>query len=548
MRFSLIAVACFAFVSSTKAQDAKIVKLIEDLDSASKTKRLEAMRELGIRGAAAGDAIPALAKQLRRKEDDEANQAGRALAQIGPAAVSEVVKALDDDSPAVRNRALLTLGTMGRDAGKACSLVARFLEHKDAKARLLAALVLGAMHEQAAPAGPLLETALRDKDPRVRFVASDSLFQIGLAGIPHLVAGVKADDADVRLKAVTALGRCRDSDEALQALAAALKDKEPRVRAGAADALIRAGVAAKSVGPTLLDLLKEGDPEIQAMALGALFTIRETGDAKFNDALSEANEYVLGPRYVWTKTDPGKIPMMKALLSSPDPTHRLAGAIALAHVGPKAKAFLPLLKSLATDRDRSVRAAAYLATALIEGKDGKAIDKAADLFEDALERQRGSSDLGELVRLHMVISALPALASSGERPSGKVKDRVTECAQEVRKRLDEREIPFEQFPSVVEAMNLTAQWNLGFTEPFNSLSLKVQKTIEAGRDPRVAILYYKSLGSTVAVDSIYWPAIQRQWADGIAKVPLEFLVAERQQILAAKARRQGLVSYLSGFA
>src|SRR5207247_2265066 len=110
---------------------------------------------------------------LADKDKEVAGQAAQTLAQIGPASVPELIKALDHPSPGVRMRALLTLGTLGREAGKAVLPVRDLLKHKDANFRLLAALVLGTMHEEAHEAAANLEIALRDSDRLVRVVAAD---------------------------------------------------------------------------------------------------------------------------------------------------------------------------------------------------------------------------------------------------------------------------------------------------------------------------------------------------------------------------------------
>ena len=182
-------------VYATEPQTAdKIAKLIQALEDADRAVILSAMKKLGNCGTAAKQAVPALSARVRSNDKEIANQAARSLAQIGSAAVPHLVKALHDSSPAVRTRALLTLGTIGREAGDAVGPVRDFLSHPDAGVRLLAALVLGAMHEEARPAADHLEAALRDSDPRVRFVAADSLYQIGLDTVNHLVVVLKDED------------------------------------------------------------------------------------------------------------------------------------------------------------------------------------------------------------------------------------------------------------------------------------------------------------------------------------------------------------------
>lgn len=529
--------ALVGLASSPAWAGSKIDKLIKDLDTVYKAKRLEAIKELGQQGTAAKEAAAPLAKQMRLKDAEIANQAARSLAQLGAGAVPEVLKALEDPSATVRNRALLTLGTMGREAGKAALPVGQLLKHEDAQVRFLAALVLGAMHEEARPAAAMLEQALLDSDPQVRFVAADSLFQIGQEAVPHLLEALQSEDPAIRFNALNALGRFSGSEKAAQALADGLKDNHFRIRALAADSLIRLGPLAKDAIPRLLENLKTEDREVQVKAFTAILGIR-AGDSELCEALSAANE---NGRWAavdtWPLINPRAVPFLKAMLTSPEPSQRLGAALALAQMGPTAKDASAVLKNLQGDRDRSVRAAAHLATAAIDPKGIKEFDKTANLIEDALERQRGSSDPGELIRLHILLSTLPSLKMRGNGPGDRATKRLQEFTTEVGMTLGERRFSLEDMGVLVDGINLTAQWNLGFTEPFNRLAFETQKAVHNAKDPQVALYLYKNLGKGVSPDSVYWPAMQQLWLEFLPKVPLDLLVFEQTQ----KIQQQALV-------
>jgi HEAT repeat protein len=221
-------------IFADEKSDDGVRKLIAALNDSERAVVLSAIKKLGNHGNAAKQAVAVLGSRLADKDKGVATQAAQALAQIGAASVPALVKSLRHPSFTVRTRALLTLGTIGRDAKEAVLPVRELLKHKEAKVRLLAALVLGAMHEEARPVAASLEDALRDADAHVRFVAADSLYQIGPDTVKHLRAALKDGDVDVRLNALRGLARYVDSPEALKGLELALQDHNIRVRSVAA--------------------------------------------------------------------------------------------------------------------------------------------------------------------------------------------------------------------------------------------------------------------------------------------------------------------------
>lgn len=533
MRTVLMTIALVLLGSPARAGD-KVEKLIKDLDSLSKDKRLAAMKELGNLGTAGKGAVDALAKQMRHKDAELANGAARALAQIGPPAVAEVIAALDEPAAAVRNRALLALGTMGRDAGPGVVTVSRFLKHEEADVRLLAALVLGALHEEAKPAGPALEAALRDSDPRVRFVAADSLFQIGADGLPHLLTALKHNDPAIRYNALAVLGRYAGSEEALQALLAALQDDSVRIRALAAESLIRLGQYANRAVPRLFEILADEDREVQVKAFTALLTVA-AGDPAVRDALTAANEkgrWAPGSSTVNAKAVPV---LKKLLLADAPPTQRLTTVLALAQLGASAKDVLPLIKKLATaDRDRVIRAAAVLAVPAIEAKHKPDLDKAADLIGEALDKQDGTEDPGPLIRAHILLSVLPSMNVGKDAPAA-VKARLEEAAKQVRSRLEVWRFTIQDVGGLVDAINHSAHFELGFTEPLNQLAWQIRRLVAARKDSEMGLYLYKELGNGVSVSSLYLPPLQELWVSALANAPLDKLIVQRQQTLGQRA-------------
>jgi HEAT repeat protein len=79
-------------------------------------------------------AVPALVEALHNADPEVREQAGRALALIGPkatAAVPELILLLDDDSEPVRRQAARALGQIGPAAQAAIPALIKQLERKD---------------------------------------------------------------------------------------------------------------------------------------------------------------------------------------------------------------------------------------------------------------------------------------------------------------------------------------------------------------------------------------------------------------------------------
>jgi HEAT repeat protein len=461
-------------------------------------------------------------------------QAAKALAKIGAPAVPELIKALDDPSETVRIRALLILGTIGREARLAVMPVAKLLEHKDARFRLLAALVLGAMHEEGRPAAKLLANALRDQEPKIRFVAADSLYQIGPPAIPFLIAAAKDVNGEIRIQAFRTLGRFLESEEALEALAVGLKDKDRKVRAVAAASLSRLGAFAKSTLAKLLESLEENDLDLQVNAFTAVMGLGMHRDKDLREALTSLNE-----KNRWAEKKPFGPDEKKTLvtfLNSPNPTRRLVATLALERSGASPQQAFPVLERMQKDSSLAVRAGAILAKAAIAPLDKVNFQKLDEYIRDSLLDAK--VDRQELIRLHILLSAMPSFISPGQSPKKELQKSFEKNKKMICRLVDDAEFKLDDIPVLVEGINLAAQFNLGFTEPFSRLSFRLQNLVQESDDPKVAVLAFTNLGKGVRPGSYYWPAIQRQWTQVLAKVPVEFMILEKQQSIQQQERLQ----------
>jgi len=511
-------------------QAERLQKLIAALDDSDRNAVLAAMKKLGTYGAAAKEAVPALGRRFRQTDKEIGGQAARTLAQIGQAAVPEVTAALQEGPPAIRARALLTLGTIGHEAGAAVIPVRDLLVHPEAKVRLLAALALDGMHEAARPAADYLARALRDPDRQVRYIAADALFQIGPDMVGRVAAAARDGELDTRINALMSLGRFLNSPDAVKALAEALQDQDPKIQGAAAGSLIRLGTRAAPAAKKLLDILSRSDLETQVRAFTAVLAVSRPDDGPLRDAITALNG-----KSRWFQADIPKsfgddprktATTLAAFLRSADATERLAALLALARVKSAAKEHVPSLKKCLADPDRSVRCAAMLAVAAADRKLRFEPEHLSRQMNAAIESCKGASDSAEVIRLHLLLSIIPSLSLPDESA---LRETLEQSRLWVCRSLDEQHFSTEDLPRLVQAINLTAQLHLGFTEPFSRLTFKLQNEIDRTKEPMRAVIAFDRLGKGVPLDSLYYPAIQQQWTRILTRVPVEAFILEKSQ-------------------
>jgi HEAT repeat protein len=521
----------------TGPTDSQVARLLKQLYSAVKTERVAAMKALGNRGTAGKDAVLILIDRLCRYPADEADLAARVLAQIGAPSVPELVKALDDPSPAVRKRALWALGVIGPDAREAIQAISDILTDKDATLRSLAAIVLGEMGPQGRPAIPQLVKALRDADPLVRAWAAMALHDIGPETLGYLLALVNDGDLGVRLSAVQALPAFHESSEVAQALLGALKDPSRQVRAAAAAGLVQLGPDAQIALPDLVENLKENDLELQTQALTAILAIGSPRDAQFLDVLAGVND-----QGWWAypaldkKAQAARKELVKAMMRSlddPNPMRRLAAVLALGQLGPEAKeAAGRLRKTLQDDPNRAVLAAALLVLPALDARqttDGKTAARLIDEIGKNLKSTK-KIDTEELLQLYILTSTITCPRFLGNVDEVKLKETVQQARNWASKAVDELPNSPWVLPAVVRAVNLTAEFNLGFTEPFSRLDFKLQALVEESKDMQALGYTMLHLGERVPVNSPYAAIINRNFGQLLANPALlDWLILTKQQ-------------------
>src|SRR5262249_7746171 len=127
---------------------------LQGLRVADPFQRLHAAMVLGLMGAQAQGAVPALVDAMRDDNAQVRRTVTAALGEIGPAArtaVPALVTALRDRCPAVRRRAAVALGEVGPVAFKAVPALVAALKDADLVVRRWAAFALGEVGPKAGP-------------------------------------------------------------------------------------------------------------------------------------------------------------------------------------------------------------------------------------------------------------------------------------------------------------------------------------------------------------------------------------------------------------
>ncbi|MBW3540229.1 MAG: HEAT repeat domain-containing protein [Planctomycetes bacterium] len=310
-----------------------LVALVRDADVPWHTRRQAAL-VLGRIGPAAAEAVPALTGLVAAKRDVGSKDSGvsprrwaaQALALFGPAAAPatpDLVRLLEDDAAAPGERlaaleALASIGgahpeaipavvkaftrhprgatpedttrrqllreaaadalvLLGHEARVAVPHLMRALGDSSESIRRKAAAALGAIGAAAAPAIERLVDALgTDESPAVRDAAASALAAIGPAALPVLRELAEYDDAEVRWRAIEAIGRIEpmaETDGDAELLDTALDDPDARVRIAAAEALWRLTGDASAVLPSLVEGLTNPARQIRVRAYRLLLEL-----------------------------------------------------------------------------------------------------------------------------------------------------------------------------------------------------------------------------------------------------------------------------------
>lgn len=395
------AYAAFALGSIGQAAAPAVGKLLELTREAEGPVRLAAWRALRQVQPPVEQVLPAFLAAMKGGDTAALTPALQILAAAGPAAVPHLQTLLKDKQAAYW--ACVVLADLGSQAAPAVPDLTTVLQHGDPEVRLQALIALGEIGPAAKPAVPaVLRTLTPSELTGVRYAAVYALGQIGElnpAVQEALAAAAQGSEPLLKLLALWAQARLKPSDEvvvraATEALVAALKAEQVELRRAAARALHGFAGPVEITRPALFAALKDADAEVRGNAASALLALGPNALPHVAQALQDPDTRAAAVRLVYRlgeKAAPA-VPALVQILTqaaanAADLEFRSQVQLALAAIGPAAKAAVPeLVNSLASD-DEAVRGTACYAL----GRIGPAAQEALPALRQRL-RDRGDAD------------------------------------------------------------------------------------------------------------------------------------------------------------
>ncbi len=301
---------------------------------------------VGRLGSSASGAVPALLEAARKRTPAPPGYLD-ALAQIGPAAVPEILRAIEKENPEALTREHWSVKCLQSIGGEGLAPLAQALKNSSVSIRLVAARALGELGPVAVPVIGELQAAANDADPRVRATILGALVNTRtqtLAAASRVESSLKDESPVVRVAAAQLVPHLAENARPLApALLATLGDSDPAVRAAVVEALSAVGPAAEPALDGLLKMLPTADAETRARVLtvfagigpqarAALPEVRnrlKDGDAPVRAAAVTALGKIENP--------PERLPALLAALDDPALPVRKAAARELALLGDKAR-------------------------------------------------------------------------------------------------------------------------------------------------------------------------------------------------------------------
>ncbi len=344
--------------------------LVKSLGHDDAGVRAEAAADLGLIGAPAVTALPA----LRRLSEHDADpivraEAAKAVASLDPkdeAAVPRLVAMLKDESAKVRRRAAECLGDLGPRARSAVAALVKAVADPDPMVSWAAIDALGLIGPDAESAVPVLVAALQEAG--TRGAAVDALGLMGpkaQAAVPALERVLKEGDGPVRWAAAAGLVRVGGpgvKSGVRYLLETATREKD-RNWTDANNILM--SPAARAALPALIEAVR--DPAVRQLASA---TARDVSIYLANDPLADVKPLLedkdagvrsLAAWVLYSARAVGLkdvVAVQRDALKAGEPWARQQAAHYLGSLGPSARDAAPALTAALEDRDEGVRKAA----------------------------------------------------------------------------------------------------------------------------------------------------------------------------------------------
>jgi HEAT repeat protein len=336
----------------TKSTDRRVAAALEIWRGGDPKARIQALQRLERLGPRAAPAVTALIVGLSDRDPKIRKETADVLHRIGPPArpaVPALLAALNDPDSKVRTAAAWALQAAKPDAKAVMpALVANLRAGADRRSPVVV-YALAALGE---PAMPVLIELLHDNDKGLRQTAAYSLSRRGPAArafIPALIEALRLPEREAREHIAAALAGA--GAEAVEPLIRALRDRDPKVRGGAARALETMGAQAKDAVPALIAALSDEEPPDDPKA--------ERGPS-FDFWQREGEPHPSGYYSALRAIGSPAVPAMLAQLSAPARRAPALALRALGFLGNDAKTAVPRLIGLLSDPDLRGEAASAL--------------------------------------------------------------------------------------------------------------------------------------------------------------------------------------------
>jgi HEAT repeat protein len=261
--------------------------------------RWAAAEGLGTIGPDAKEAIPALGRILQDRDQLFGFIAAHSLVEIGKGSGPELVAAIKDASPRMRETVVLGLARTGTEAQSVAVALAEMLNDTNFNVRNSASNGLQRLGSVAVPA---LTPIIEHGSPEARSTATQLLLQANMslwAAARPLAKMAQADDPVSRQQAIEALGALRAlTPVPFRALTNALNDPVPEVRLAAVKALRNYAtftIYARRATESLPRCLHDDSPKVReeaARTLGYMGPTAESATPELNALLEDREEAV----------------------------------------------------------------------------------------------------------------------------------------------------------------------------------------------------------------------------------------------------------------
>jgi HEAT repeat protein len=461
------------------AVDPLVAKLVHP-DPRARRATVRALRQLA---TSRQDLLAAVSKQLGDADPAAVLPALHTLADMEEEAVPFLIEALGN--PKSRYWAEVVLAEIGQEAAAAVEPLAKVAAEAPIEERVQAILALASIGDPATVAAPQIITALDSPDASLRYVAAYALGKLRAeAADPALEKAAASDDQFLASLASWARAMIRPDDAGLRAkaverLEVELADESPAMRqaaieglSGLADGLDEAG--RQKLATQLVGGLSDAVPSVGLAAGGALIrlgrdavgalskalTVPETRNAAMEllaeigaDAQPALDAIVAG----LGDEDPGyranaamaiaalgpvakaAVPALEKLLAdeAAAPESRYTTAYALGSIGPEAVAAEPLLRKFAESSDEMLATVCVWAALKIKPEDATLFDAAIPKLRHALQREQELARLEAAVALGEIgpraATALPMLEMLAEEdPSRTVRAAAEEAVRRIK--------------------------------------------------------------------------------------------------------------------